>query len=242
MRMRTAFLWLMIGAFAAAAGLGIVGILFDDLGRMGERILVTSLLTGLYSLLCLACAIVMDRRQSVSAMWVGIGASVTALGLWMVLVWFDGMSPDDWIVRLGFTATVIAIAVPHHGLLRLLRLVAPWAEWVRRGTLAAAAALTLLVLPSIWFDWFEAEPIAKLGGVLAVLGSCGTVVTPVLSLIERIQGRHPAVDLPARIVIDLTCPRCRAAQQIETGAGACGSCGLKIRIEIEEPHCPCGYP
>ncbi|MCH8251503.1 MAG: zinc ribbon domain-containing protein [Planctomycetes bacterium] len=79
-------------------------------------------------------------------------------------------------------------------------------------------------------------------GVLGITGACGTVAVPILHRVSaiRVQDETHTVDLSA--TIKLVCPRCGKEQQLALGRSRCGSCGLRIRVEIEEEHCRnCGY-
>ena len=55
------------------------------------------------------------------------------------------------------------------------------------------------------------------------------------------QPVHSADTIEKRIEVDLTCPRCGVEQPIRTGSAKCTGCGLRIRIDVEEPRCECGY-
>ncbi len=87
-----------------------------------------------------------------------------------------------------------------------------------------------------WRDWWE-----RMTGVLAILASCGTVVTPILALIEKLQRKAAVESLPMKVWVTLTCPRCKTQQQIRTGPAKCAGCGLRITIDVQEPRCTCGY-
>ncbi|MCH8165820.1 MAG: hypothetical protein IH889_09445 [Planctomycetes bacterium] len=87
-----------------------------------------------------------------------------------------------------------------------------------------------------WQDWWE-----RMTGVLAILTSCGTIVTPILALIEKLQRKASVESLPMKVWVTLTCPRCKTQQQMRTGPVKCASCGLRITIAVEEPRCACGY-
>jgi len=87
-----------------------------------------------------------------------------------------------------------------------------------------------------WRDWWE-----RMTGVLAILVACGTVVTPILALIEKLQRKASVESLPMKVWVTLTCPRCKTQQQMRTGPAKCANCGLRITIDVEEPRCECGY-
>ena len=74
----------------------------------------------------------------------------------------------------------------------------------------------------------------------AILAGLGTVSLPIL---YRLYGEHnPTSPVSTELKMEMVCPRCGEGQTIPAGDSACGKCGLKFRLEIEEPRCPgCGY-
>jgi hypothetical protein len=244
MRLRTTFLWTMVGAFAIAASLGIIAVLVDGLGSTGERVLATSLLVGGFSLACLVCAFVLDRRKARAAMWFGIVLSLAALLLWLVVVWFDPYrwaDPwDEFMLKLGLTLTTGSLWCVHFGLLVLPMMQRRAWRIVRVATMVIAALLALQLLFAMWADSFN-DVTEKTVAVLAILGSCGTVVTPVLALIERLQQRGQTGALTERVRVSVVCPRCQRSQHLAIGKHPCAGCGLQITIDVEEPRCTCGY-
>jgi transcription elongation factor Elf1 len=244
-RLRTTFLWTMIVSLALAAALGILVILFDGLGETGARILGTSLLVGGFSLICLACAIVIDRRRAPIVMWVGLGTSLAALAVWVLTVWSEplriGSGGFDTLIKIGTTLTVACCWAAHFGILLLLPV--QRREWriLRTATFVTTGLLGVAIVVTAWGE-IDKEWMFKVIAVLSILGSCGTVVTPILALIERIQRRGEPVTIQRSLRLTLTCPRCGRDQQVLVGRSKCQECGLQFRIEVEEPHCTCGYP
>jgi hypothetical protein len=244
MPLRTTFLWTMIGAFAIAAALGVIAVLVDGLGRTGERVLVTSLLVGGFSLACLVCAFVLDRRKVRGVMWLGIATSLAGLLLWLVLVWFERWRWVDagevLLIKSAGTMTIVSLWSVHLGLIVLPVMHRRSWRIVRIVTLATAAILSVMLLFVMWTESFN-DVTEKFSAVLAILGSCGTVVTPVLALIERLQHRGRTGALAGRVSMRIVCPRCGTAQSLAVGKRRCTECGLQVTIDVEEPRCTCGY-
>ena len=246
MRLRTAFLWTMIGSLTLAAALGVLAIIFDTFGSTSEKILVTSLLMGAYSMTALGCAIVLDRHRRKIISWLGIGMSVAALLHWSFMIWFEPWRwngwywQDEFLLKIGATLTIIAIWCPHLGLLSLLRLDRGAFRGVRTVTHVVTGLLAAVVLIVLWTEEFE-DWTGKMIAVLAMLGGCGTLVTPILGIVERSGRTDSAESIKRRVKIDLTCPRCGFEQNMKTGSAKCTGCGLRISIDVEEPRCTCGY-
>ncbi len=244
MRLRTAFLWSMIISLTLSAVLGIIAILAEEaLGRTGEQILFTALLVGAYSLICLACAFVLDRRRAIGVMWMGIGASFIALAVWLFLIWFDWWIEyvaEEPIAKIGGTFTIICIWSAHFGLLWMLSLTRRLWRQIKLATVICAGCLSAMLLQLMWFE-FDEEWMLKTIAILSILTSCGTVVTPILALISKLKQKEEPVSLESLVIISLNCPRCETAQQLRTGRAKCSNCGLRFEIRIEEPRCACGY-
>jgi hypothetical protein len=237
----------MIVSLAIAAALGIFAILFEGFGDETGRIIGTALLVGGYSTVALLCAIVQQRNRLTALMWIGIGTGALALGIWLSLIWldpwllFDSYEAEKWIAMTGGTLTTLSIWAAHFGVLTLSRLDRPVHQVVRMLTQAVAAFLAVVIIAFIWAEFDIDEWAGKLMAILVILASCGTVVTPVLGLIEHLARRKAPETMDRKVEIDLVCPRCGAAQKMKAGAAKCDGCGLRIQIEVEEPRCACGY-
>ncbi|MCH8824925.1 MAG: hypothetical protein IH984_15620 [Planctomycetes bacterium] len=249
MRLRTTFLWSMIGSLSLAALLGIVALLLPDLIGKDEEILLSTLLFAIYSLLALCCAIVAEKRRIVMLMWIGIGSSVISLLIWLVLIWLE----SNWSFRVrenvtqaggtfSATATVIALS----GLLALPRLDGFSANNLRRATIGVSVLLGACIVIMLWwhqwiYDNVKLDLVERGLGVLAILSACGTLVTPIVWKVQGIRRATVGESLPMHIRIEVVCPRCKTHQQLLAGPGKCENCKLRIKIIVEEPRCACGY-
>ena len=220
---------------------GLVGIyvlLIGSFGWFESRVLGSTAAIGAASILAMASAVAWETRR-----WHPIGpagclAVAAALLLVLGLIW--DAYPRTQLETFGrviASAVVAAVALPHAGLLSLARLHRGH-EWVRYGTLACIAALASVATVVIW-GGLPGDAIVRAMGVLAILVVCGTVAVPILHRVARLSDRTPLVTTEA--LVSLTCPRCGAAQRVGAGWARC-ACGLRLRVEIEEEHCPaCGY-
>lgn len=231
---------LLFAFIASIAGCGLCGIYVLIVGNFGElegKVLATTASVGAAAILALAAAIPWERRRWPPIGLLGLISVAVALTLMLILIWTDAWSIHRYGETL-LTACVLAVALPHIGLLSLARLASGF-EWIRYGTIIAIAALGGLITFMIWLKSSNDE-MWRLVGVLAILDACGTIATPVLHRVSAIRLREGVQTV--ELMLSLTCPRCRAAQTLGVGRSRCGKCGLRFNIEIEEEHCrKCGY-
>ena len=248
MRMRTPFLWSMTISLSLAALLGILALLLPSYGPE-EEILGSTALFGVFSLVALMCATVLEKRRLVHLMWTGIGASGAALLGWLVLIWFDRAlagRQEFNVARTAGTFTVLAVFIAECGLLSLPRFDRPAANRVRWTTVGVSILFAVTILNLIWlFEWIERvideEIVVRGMGVLAILTACGTVVTPILWKMEAVRRAGSVESISLKVRVQITCPRCQTPQELMTGPGRCRACGLRIKVDVEEPRCVCGY-
>ena len=118
-----------------------------------------------------------------------------------------------------------------------------------QATAGLGSLLCLFILAVIWFDALF-DDLSTLTertlGVLIILTAAASLISVCLKLIEKYRDRNSHETIPpgadGAISVDLQCPRCRAALTLRQGWSSCTGCQLRIRIEIEEPRCACGYP
>lgn len=246
MRLRTPFLWTMIGSLSLAAAMGVFVIIFGSSNSISNKILGTSLLVGAFSMTALGSAIVLDRQRKRMVSWLGIAMSLAALCLWVFMVWAEPWrwtgwgNIDEMFWKIGTTFTILAIWAPHFGLLGLLRLDRKAFRGVRIFTWVMAAGTSLVFMIAFWMEEFD-DVVTRLIAVLSMLGACGTLVTPILAFIENTSRKDSAETIDRKVQVQLSCPRCGTNQSIRAGRDQCTQCGLRICIDVEEPRCECGY-
>ncbi len=246
MAIRRAFLWSMIVSLSLAALLGVAALVFGSNSSVMEKIFVTTLLWGGFSIICLMHAVAIERRRLAPQMWVGIGCAVTAFVIWEVLIWANAFFWDDGetLARVGGTFSLIAVPLAPAGLIALPRLRVRWTRVLRHMTYLCLALFSVLIIFMMWaeewFDWQAEEVMWRAVGVFGILSGAGIILVPVFWKLQGLEEREQG-SMPSRLAIHLTCPRCGRQQAISAGAGKCQACGLRINIDIEEPRCACGY-
>ncbi|MGQ0843308.1 MAG: hypothetical protein ACT4QF_04155 [Sporichthyaceae bacterium] len=177
----------LLGCLAGTAALAIYAVLTASFDETAVRVLLSTLLVGLFCVLCLACLTVLDGRfRGVGA--VGMLTATGALGSGLILTWG---ADDDWdgdalpiLIRGFLLCAVVAFACAHAAL--LLRLNLDRLGGLRATVLACLALVaTMLGAAIVSTDVLDAEGYWRLLGVLAILDVLGTVTLPVLARFGR---------------------------------------------------------
>ena len=241
-----AFLFGFLASIGATGLIGMYCLATGTSGGLTGDVLASTALVGAAAILGLAGAVVWEARRWHPLGPAGVVVSCVALLLGLATLWgrYLGNPPWWWLHdwwRLTASAWVLAVAVPHVGLLSLANLHRRFG-WARRWTVVVIVLLTGLVLCLILIEWsWRQEILVRLVGILAIVDVCGTLAIPVFHRVSRMQRRDAVQTVELRL--SLTCPRCSTAQEVGVGPTKCAKCGLKFRIEIEEEQCAsCGYP
>ncbi len=190
MDIKRIFLVSLIGSLSVSALIGIMIFLVGDFDELQVRVLLTTLMFGLYSLtgLCSATLYEKGRYQTYAA--AAIGTSVAAFVLGLISIW--GSDPGEGLLKLTLASLVAAVGMAHAALLLRIAPKNPAVRWSLTLTNACiaivAAMLILLILDT---EIGEADSYFRLLGVFAILDVLGTVVTPLL------QKFGSAADLPS---------------------------------------------
>jgi len=183
------------------------------------------------------CADLMERRAYQPLPAVGVASCILAFVMILVCIWAESRENEAFakataiagLAAFSFAHTALLLRVPTGGR----------TDWLRAGTLlcvwlvAAMLGITIIweVEDELWFRLLGAA------GVLDASGSLSLLIVAKLRQVgktEQLQTAAPRVELK--------CPRCATPQCVDIGATQCSACGLKFRIEVEEPRCvKCDY-
>lgn len=234
------FLPIFVGVFVLVAATGTVSLVLVPTGRNRLEYVVVSMLSfGLFGLTSVACVFNWVRGSWRVAALAGLVCSILSLPLFLAGIWRWGgwqhLQTIEDLMGLGATWSIL---LPVLGLLGLARLHRRWLwtqSWTQTMASVTALFITWLILEDPHSDdWF------RLLGALVILTGCGVICVPVLHWINSLQAPDKVITTP--LVLTLVCPRCGELQQLSAGSSRCAKCGLGLRIEIEEEHCPtCGY-
>ena len=189
--MRKALLIAAMASLVISAVVGIAIFLIGEFGDTQQKLLLTVLAVGGFSLVGLACT------AKVSNWWLwplrplGLVTSLVALGMVVPLIW--GLIGNDETVWKAFgTLCCVAVTSAHLALLGTfpIRNVLVW-SW-RSGAMLTAVAVAFLIISALWgvIDLDQREFYIRLLGVAAILDVLGTVgLYPWSKLVTEFMGR-----------------------------------------------------
>lgn len=177
--LRRIFLITLIASVVTSALIGIGVLLFGNFGLIEVRVLMTTMVITVVSVLGLACGAYIEIRGGKYLPLAGIAFSVAA-GLMSILVIWDVLDDDEIFIKSFLTVTLLATACSHLSLLALARLDRRF-SWTRISAVICVALLCAILLFILWFEPSgESDLIYRILGVLGILLAAITVVTPVL--------------------------------------------------------------
>ncbi len=232
------FLFAFIASISLCGLIGIYCLLVGEFTDLVGRILGSTASVAAASLLALASAMPWERKRWQPIGPCGLLAAVLWLTLILCMVWIGWFEDHEALVKATAIATVVAIGLPHAGLIGLARLRREYG-WVRIGTVASIVVLASLITIAVLFE-IDDEYWFRVIGAIAILDVCGSIAVPILHRVSAIH-EHEAIRTTT-LEVSLTCPRCSTTHVVSVGRSKCPSCGLRFKFEIEEEHCEkCGY-
>ena len=177
--LRRLFLYLLIGSVALSAIIGIGVLLLGDFGLIEVRVLMTTMVITIVSVLGLACGAYIEVRGGKHVPLAGIAFSVIA-GLMSFFIIWNVLDDEEVFIKSFLTATLLAAACSHLSLLSLARLDRRF-SWTRISAVVCIVLLCSILLLILWFEPAgESDLIYRMLGVLGILLASITVITPVL--------------------------------------------------------------
>ena len=206
-------------------------------GEPAARAAVTTGALAAAYILAIPCADLLERGAQRVLSTSGLVVTGVALVMTLVCIWAERADNVDF-ARATAIASIVAFSFAHTAL--LIRVPGSRGiEWLLRATLACVWVLAAMASASIaweieqefWYRWL---------GAVGVLDACGTLALLIMAKLRQVTKAENVQTAAARV--ELRCPRCTVLQTVDAGAAKCSACGLKFKIEIEEPRCAkCDY-
>ncbi|MCB9845047.1 MAG: zinc ribbon domain-containing protein [Phycisphaeraceae bacterium] len=242
--LKTRMLWGSMAVLGIAALLAVVALMAGSRWRYSAETLGTAFLTALYAMVMLVNALVLARFPR--AGWVAAGLLAMSFVLWVATIWLKaelGWKASDDLSRVASIISVPGCVAVHLGVLFLPAARSALTRTLRTATVSGSIVSGLglgLVFMEVSDDILR---LSQAVGVALLLTLLGTVMVAVASALERSSARDGQESgVAQRTPVDVICPRCQSRASVRANTdGACDGCGLRIRVQIAEPRCECGY-
>jgi hypothetical protein len=187
------FLHLLIGSVSISAVIGIVVILLGDFGELESKILLTTTSVTATSILGLACGAYLETGRDRVLPIAGIGFSVLAAILWIILIW-GAFRNEEIYIKISGSSALLAVACSHLSLISLARLDQKYI-WSRFTLYSCVWLLVAILLWLIWFDPTNpSDLVLRTNGVLSIIIAALTITTPIFHKLSQSASEEKEID------------------------------------------------
>ena len=227
--------WVGLAVCATSFGAMLAGSwLPGDTWRMPENWWATA---GILAAFGLAAAAALGGMEAGGRHWRWLGVAAATVSGTMALVGLWAQIHSGGEIFACVSSVAVFIGYLNLALLVPLSAAQRWVRWVSVAALAAASALVDVLV--VTHEQIQPELLGRLAGAAGVVAACSSLALLVLARINRRIPQPVSSDLRT---LEVVCPHCRRRQTIPTGGAACGGCGLRVYVRLEEPRCPhCEY-
>ena len=246
MTLRRLLLFASVGSIALAAMIGVFAFLMPEMNDSVGRVLGSVAMFGAASLLAMLLAFAREKRSRGVARLLIDGTllcvAVTYCG-WLTLVWEQslfGHGMEDTLARVFGVLTSVCAAGTFAAIVTTPPALQPTKALQVIATAGAGAAVVIFSVSIITDDFDELH--GRSLGIATILALASGVISLILWWAIPTQRVKPeTVPTGAVFSFAFLCPRCAAVRPRVLGDEACPECGLRAKVEIDEPRCACGY-
>lgn len=239
-----ALLWVFLTCIAIAMIVGVAAILLPR-RFVNDELMATIMLSGVYSFGGMIM-VVISRKMKWTSRAGSIAFAISYI-VFLTVIWFERSLNGDYeelVYKTGFISLIIGIVAAHRLLIVPLRMGNSSGYICKHGSLImsglTAALFIFILLTKGFWGWNDEHRKIIWVGMLISAGT--SIAAGAIAMFGPKPGDDEPGLLEGSIDIALVCPRCE--KQIRTKSNhetRCENCRLKIRVEVEEPRCRCGY-
>lgn len=237
-------LWGFLGFVGLAMLAGGVAVLYPRWSGSDE-ILFTLMLTGLYALGGML-VVTFGKRMRVTQKLCLLGLMLS-LSFFIFAIWFEQALQWKWENRVwvsGAVSLTIAGGLAHRLFIWPIKSSSLSGAWFKWAAIVFAVTTTGFILYGFLSEGFGywGRGYIRLIWVNLILVTGTTIATGAIALFGPQPGDDEPGLLATSIPIVVTCPRCQSQVDAQSNRETrCSNCRLKVRVEVEEPRCGCGY-
>lgn len=220
-------LHLLLVTVGVSALLGALALLLGDFGETHAKILGTTATISAASILAMASATGIGRRETAALPVAGIALAIGAGLLLVTGIWTESEGEAFW--KTTATVGVLAIGVSNGSLMTSIRLKNN-VRWVQFVALGSSAILAFTIVSMIWSENGE-EGTARFVGIIGIVMTGSSIAVPILGRLSRLH-ESDSEDSAFRF-----CPRCgRQAKQPTLAGGliSCTGCRAEVRVTLAQ--------
>lgn len=237
-------LWGFFGLVLLSMLGGAIAVLFPT-WRSSDEVLQSIALTGFYALWVMAL-VIFGKRMPITRLLSLIGVLVSLI-FFLIIIWFERPLDRFWesvVISTGWISIAIAGGLMHRVFVYPIKPRGLGGSMLKWSAMVFAAIVTGMIVygfvtrgTNYWRPAYF-----RTMWVMVILGAGTTIATAALAIFGPKPGDDEPGLLASSMPVSMTCPRCNATMVAHSNRESrCPACRLKVRVEIEEPRCSCGY-
>lgn len=180
LHLKKIFLITLIISMTISALIGIVIFLLGNFGNTEEKLILTTLAIGGYSMAGLGCSFLYEKRSYNPLSLIGMIASAIGLLLTILVIWEAVDFDDTW--KAVIILAVLSFGIAHMCLLLLIKPVKSLVSFALSATLIFIGIVSFMLIILILNDFSGLDSFYfRLLGAFAILDALGTITTPILN-------------------------------------------------------------
>lgn len=212
---------------------------------VNDELMATIMLSGVYSFAGMIMVVISRKMKLTTRLgYIAFGISFF---VFVTMIWFDRSisgSSEEIIYKVGFISLIVGIVAAHRLLIAPLRMLNSIGFVCKHASLivsalTAAVFIVMLLTMGFW-DWDDVHRKLLWVGLLISAGT--SIAAGAIAIFGPKPGDEEPGLLGGSIEVSLDCPRCQSRICARSNQDSrCGHCRLKVRVEVQEPRCECGY-
>jgi len=244
-------LWTFLSFVALAMLTGIAAVVLPR-GWVDDEVMVTILIVGLYALGGLIVVVLggiskPDGRKQRWTLRISTTALFISMGIFITTIWIESIINwwwENFLWRSGAVALTIGTTLVHRLIVCPLSCNLLWFKVAKRTALITGAITGAIIVFAFANDGFGRYDnlMVRVLAISSIITAGTTIASGALAFFAPKPGEDEQPSYDTTLPIQLTCPRCSTSIKAQSNKDSrCPSCKLKVRVEIKEPRCTCGY-
>lgn len=219
-------------------------------GHRAQQWFLTATVLFAFALAAGVASMSLERAPLRRLTGVMLGVTLAGCAVWLFLAWLPAPMRARWDAPLflgAFWVALAALVLVFRVLLVLPRVDRAVGRSLRAvATVLAcvgAVAAGVMVYAETYEQYALRETVSRVMGVGVITAIGAWLALNIVSLIEqRVRERAADPSIARRVRTSMVCPRCAASVTIESNKPTrCPNCRLRLRLQVDEPRCTCGY-